>query len=783
MKLLPLGIACLLIIGALISTAPQAAAYSIGDAPWALSTISTVSESGNTINGVAFDDSTWVAVSCGTTGLFLYKTTNAGNTWTRTTITTSTTLACGTHPGNQTKVEMKDSQNVFVVYADRAGAGTDRLKIALSTDGGIAFSITNLGNRVPSGFEIGIETASLGFVCAVMPNDAIRVWRNAGAGFSSTNVSVAATLNTPVGTVCDIDSDGASAVLLSTNYYHSADGGRDRGEIFKSDNQGATFGSVLIHSSSAGTDSCGFATPTQAMIQDSLVYRVFAGHESDVNGPTCTSGVVCAPGNGAQVTCLIMCESGDSGATWTCGKFVTPSGDCPAPSGTVEFAAAHSSAGSTASAYGAVSLGQGGFLLLTNCGSTPNVWLRENGATTISHSGNQASSACAGASDGYGFDYVTNKPLIFMAVLSGTDQGRLCTGTTPSLAAFAANTAVRAFCPFANVANFGYNFKEGFTTTDGADFPPPGFQRIFLSNSENDNFDYLALRLDGNATHIATPASVAAHPDGHFSRFLIAYSLVPGEPSGAFKGNGATTGAFFQSMQVEFEELSDSWQITTRQVVDGTATTLTTSTLNKDPNIAADWYIEINFRSGNFNISESGVLQVASTVAPGFVNTGIESVWYVAKGSNSVFDASFQMSYPDQRAALPDSMCVLDYDSRAISRDPLSTQNTDPSPGVGEPGGFTTTPAGGGTIIAQTAKMLGVAESSVKILLGICVTVGAALSVWASTGRVALALLGAGAGFFLSLALGYIPIYIFIGALVIAAAIIVLTVRRGSGTA
>lgn len=634
------------VVGMLAVLAPTATAYDIATAAWTKVTISTSGGTGESMDGVAATDTTWFTIGCKTNvdpdEVRVFKTTNAGATWSSIVAWTHASLDCdggNTDPISKWHIGA-DSENhvVGLVYASN---GTFALE---TQNGGSTWAVKRLVNVkfTASCMDIGAGTDYIG---GVYSGQTYRAWRNTGAGWSATNVTVGA--GSFGGTICNMASDNDSIAWF---YWNNNDGSRHRAMISKSEDQGVTWDVVRAPS---GADCSAFGKGPFVVEDSNTVYQfVPKFHDSSGNCGGAPSGCF-------NALCGQIIKTTNAGGSWSQLQYGGSLVGCGGDDTKGKFVAA------------------GVFLI--GCGTS--IILTHDGAVTLSKATTQITTPCATMNEGFGLDYVKAKPLIFYGEGSnGAEQGRVCVGGTVDLATLAGVlTGGYFWCSAIGSPKGGYDFLEDVVVQRGdvigLDLTGDIKADFYRFKGNSGDFAYLgkAFTVEGSpksgSKAVVVNFTLEAGTDAVSSVFRTAFSSVM--PTGTLtsptlaKGNGKTTGAFAEHVEVELTEVASSWSIRLYYVTGaGDRTQLGPAWEGGSPNRinsfsfivdsrGADAYVGIQDALGAF--LKVGAVEMKFALPSALVEDEWKSQWFIGYGTSVFFEAVTRLS-----SKISNSTCIRD---------------------------------------------------------------------------------------------------------------------------
>jgi hypothetical protein len=689
------------------------------------------------------DEDSWVVLSCssesGTPGIRFYRTDDGGTTWAR------TVIASGSSPlfWSACDVIARNGDDLTATACRRDASSVTRTVAYTTTDGGTTWSSEIV---VSSGACAGTsETPGGGFwdpaeqreyVCwvgvAVGGTVTFAISTSHGTWGAQAGISPAAT--TTAG-YCETHGVGAFLVVA----YCTSSGIT----FITSSNSGATWGSPIVTGFSALTCT-GAANGWGLRVVSSSKWFVVAMESS--------------------IEALWYVSTTNGGLAFTRTKIADI-----AATEAIDYARGHSASSTVYMAYWQE--------CTATCSTTQRVkWaLSVDGGTTWTNA--TVTTYTGNANNGrLGFiDFAgRNVPLVFTAgdYTTTTSLHVHYATSGPNLLGEDPRTA---FCPAINGVNWGYNFREGVSLT--TDTPSEGVDVYFEASAQADNFDYLGLRMDGEATSLTMPASVRANLGSPVFFVTVSFMDIAVNSEAKFS-EGRDEGAAFNSVQFEVRRNGDEWDLRFRQVINGSLSTVTGPvTITQDPGDWSDFEFDVNTRTGHANISESGTLHVASNLPTEFDNgNGIESVWWVWSGASSISDADLFAAFPTYRDALPLSMCVIDNSGEFSSRGPggVTDDPDEQGPGPGEPGGPLQDPTLPGVDFDEIAPQIGWTSQALSFFMGlICIVIGTVSFFFAFNQSAMLGAVGGAFGVGFGYVLGFIPLWFVVMCALAAGAIII----------
>lgn len=168
--------------------------------------------------------------------------------------------------------------------------------------------------------------------------------------------------------------------------------------------------------------------------------------------------------------------------------------------------------------------------------------------------------------------------------------------------------AAGAWCPNLNSANFGYTYKSSGVSFDDSipDQEVTELESGFVYVG-NDPLDAVVAKgMDPTGTKaLHVNSTIEADDDGVSSIFRLTAATVSNTPSGTSVGNGFSSNNFASSLQANWEESGDHWQLKFYKVITGTRTQVGSAVNVGNPDSADPYTFWVDSRPDAFGPPDS----------------------------------------------------------------------------------------------------------------------------------------------------------------------------------
>lgn len=242
-------------------------------------------------------------------------------------------------------------------------------------------------------------------------------------------------------------------------------------------------------------------------------------------------------------------------------------------------------------------------------------------------------------------------------------------------------------------ADFGYNYAEDvsfFTDPDDTGFGPIGESEMsngfeFKSTDDDPAFLGKGWEVPGAST-VRTTFRIEAGQENLDSRFRVVHSFVALTPSSVTKGNSENTQSFSDTVEAEFKEVGNDWEMSIWFTNGGgTRTKVGASALSFDPNSPHTFRFDVNTTGNGYarivDAESGGTIVNRSMVGSGLAgftafagDDRMYAQWFVTEGSDVIIEDVF--TYLDDPfgdgsigATAQNSSCLQFYPSVVVTGD------------------------------------------------------------------------------------------------------------------